>query len=298
MVKMNQERRIPFMKFHGLENDWIVVDRRDLAGSASKAFLARLALRISDRHTGVGADGLIGIFPPRRIGDARVRFFNADGSEAEMSGNGIRCAGAYLRSRPAGLKSPGRKSPMRIETVAGVKSLEVVKEGNGRWIFAVGMGAPILEPAEVPFKAGKSGAPVVQYPLETSHGLFKITVTSMGNPHCTVFVDDFTPDWAAMGREIERHPLFPHRTNVEFVRLLSKTEIEVRFWERGVGPTRSSGTGSCAATVACILNGRTERQVRVKTPAGILRVAWPENGEVTLLGPAERIAMGMFYYRN
>jgi len=323
---------VPFAKFHGLGNDWLVVGAEGLPRSLSKFVPA-----ILDRHKGVGADGLLVVMPPRnKKHDARVRFFNADGSEAEMSGNGIRCAGAFLAEL-----SPARQSFL-IETAAGLKSLQKVKEEKGKWLFRVGMGAPILEPAKIPFKAGDFPAPVKGFPLHTPRGGVRATVTSMGNPHCSIFVKDFESlnvapgfspagnrvgatlvvargrpqgpplqkaagypgsetlryplDWESLGREIETNPLFPNRTNVEFVRVLSRNEIEVRFWERGVGHTMSSGTGSCAAAVASILNGLTERQVRVRTEAGSLQVDWPENGEIILTGPVERIAQGTYNY--
>jgi diaminopimelate epimerase len=309
-------RKFPFAKFHGLGNDFLVVGGKGLPHSLSKFVLA-----ILDRHTGIGADGLLVIMPARnRKHDARLRFFNADGSEAEMSGNGIRCAAAFL----AELSPP--KRTFLIETAAGVKSLEKVEEAKGKWLFRVGMGAPVLEPAKIPFKAGDFPGPVKGFALRTRHGMVHATVTSMGNPHCSIFVNDFVApvprvaapgptapsaadspesetlcypiDWEALGREIETNPLFPNRTNVEFVKVISRKEIAVRFWERGVGHTMSSGTGSCAATVASILNDLTGRQVRVQTQAGSLEVVWPENGEVILTGPVERIAEGTYNYQS
>ena len=195
-------------------------------------------------------------------------------------------------------------------------------EAEGKWLFRVGMGAPVLEPAKIPFEAGDFPPPIKGYPLRTQLGVLPVTVTSMGNPHCSVFVRSFDPPvpraagvgpngvrsgagaagpyglgWESLGREIETNPLFPNRTNVEFVKVISRKEIAVRFWERGVGHTFSSGTGSCAATVASILNGLTKRQVRVRTEAGTLLVAWLENGEIIQTGPVERIAQGTYYYR-
>ncbi len=280
--------KVPFAKFHGLGNDWLVVGAEGLPRSLSKFVPA-----ILDRHTGIGADGLLVVMPPHnKKHAARVRFFNVDGSEAEMSGNGIRCAGAFLAEL-----SPVRQSFL-IETAAGLKSLQKVKGGKGKWLFRVGMGAPVLEPAKIPFKAEDFPPPIKAFPLRTRRGVVQATVTSLGNPHCSIFVKDFSSlDWESLGREIETNPLFPNRTNVEFVNVISRKEIAVRFWERGVGHTLSSGTGSCAATVASILDGRTERQVRVQTEAGSLLVAWPEKGEIVLTGPVERIAQGTYNYR-
>jgi len=278
---------IPFVKYHGLGNDWLVVLASDLPSG-----LSPFARKILDRHTGAGADGLIVVMKSQARGhDARIRFFNADGSEAEMSGNGIRCAGAFLTEHKP------KKLTLEIETLAGLKTLEKGKMREGKWMFRVRMGAPILNPADIPFRPADTAFPLLRFPLKTYRGDLLVTVTSMGNPHCSVFVADFqTVDWMRLGREIEQNDHFPNRTNVEFVRLVSKDEIDVRFWERGVGPTMSSGTGSCAATVAAILNGLTDRHVRVRTQAGILEVGWPQGGEVSLTGPVERVMKGTYYY--
>jgi diaminopimelate epimerase len=280
-------KQIPFIKYHGMENDWLVVLASDLSSN-----LPAFARKILDRHTGAGADGLIAVMKAEaRVHDARIRFFNADGSEAEMSGNGIRCAGAYLSERKP------QKRTLEIETVAGLKTLEKGKSSEGKWMFRVRMGAPILSAAKIPFKPAETASPLLHFPLRTNLGDLPVTVTSMGNPHCSVFVADFkTLDWLRLGREIEQNGHFPNRTNVEFVRLVSKDEIEVRFWERGVGHTKSSGTGSCGATVAAILNGLTDRRVHVRTEAGVLEVAWPEGGEVTLTGPVVRVMSGKYLY--
>ncbi len=297
---------VPFTKLHGLGNDfivtsWTMIDRDSRRNTkitllhsmvGNMRSLARLARAICHRQTGVGADGFLLVMPPRLRGhDARVRFFNADGSEAEMSGNGIRCAAACLREYDP------RKVSLKLETLAGVKELDCLKEERGRWIFRVAMGHPILDPQKIPFRARNISPPVLAYPLSTSQGKQCATITSMGNPHCSLFVPDFEQvDWKAIGRELEVHPHFPNRTNVEFVKVISRREIEVRFWERGVGQTASSGTGSCAAAVASILNGYTGRRVRVKTVAGPLEIDWPEGGSVRLTGPAQRIASGVYEY--
>jgi len=289
---MAKALKVPFAKFHGLGNDFLVV-----RGQSALAPLAAFARAITARHTGLGADGLVVIMPPRgRSNDARARFFNADGSEAEMSGNGIRCAAAFLGGER------GSKRVIRIETGAGVRPVRSVgrlepAKGGTSSVFEVGMGEPILDGPKIPFKAGDFPSPIVGFQLRTERGLLPVTVTSMGNPHCTVLVADFDSfDWPRLGREIERNPLFPRRTNVEFVKLVSKAEIQARFWERGVGQTMSSGTGSCGAVVACILNGLTRRKVRVRTLAGNLEVHWPENSEVTLTGPVEKIAEGVYIH--
>jgi diaminopimelate epimerase len=280
---------INFQKFHGLGNDFIVTRGRGLPRA-----LAPLARAIAERHTGVGADGFLVVVPPaNRKHDARVRFFNADGSEPEMSGNGIRCVGAFL------LAEGRRQRELALETAAGLKILRLVKSQPGRWVFRVSMGAPILEAGRIPFEAGGAPWPIVNYPLQTAHGEVRVTVSSMGNPHCSIFVESFESlAWPTIGNELELDEHFPNRTNVEFVKVLSRRRIEVRFFERGVGKTQSSGTGACGAVVASILNGFTDRRVTVSTLAGKLEVEWPENGQVALTGPVERIAHGVYDYRQ
>jgi diaminopimelate epimerase len=299
---MKKTLRVPFHKLHALGNDFIVwsgtmapTGDEPKSGRLKKRFttalLRKLARAICDRHKGIGADGFLLVQPGRKTdSDAAVRFFNADGSEAEMSGNGIRCVGAVL------MGSGDYKAPLRLRTLAGVKVLETATQQGAQWKFRVRMGHPILAPEAVPFAGTGVSEPVVGYPLATRRGKYRVTVTSMGNPHCSLFVEDFNQiEWPAIGREIEVHPLFPNRTNVEFVRVVSRRQIQVRFWERGVGITASSGTGSCAASVACILNGFASRKVQVKTIAGDLDVEWPEDSEVTLTGPAVKIAEGTYY---
>jgi diaminopimelate epimerase len=315
---------IPFGKLHGLGNDFIVSLGTDVgiarrgANPSSTGRLGRLARAICDRRTGVGADGfLVVLAPQRKENNARIRFFNADGSEAEMSGNGIRCAAAYYLERAGRPLTflPGKGTacrtlpdmpeqrvgqalplPLKLETAAGVKRVRLVKGGRGAWVFRVGMGTPILDPKEIPFSAVEVPAPVVGFLLATSRKTLPVTVTSMGNPHCSTFVQDFDAvDWRAIGSEVENSGMFPKRTNVEFIKVHSRNRVEVRFWERGVGQTASSGTGSCAAVVASVLNGLTDRKVEVCTLAGTLDVTWPRNGEVTLTGPVERIANGVYF---
>jgi diaminopimelate epimerase len=295
---------IPFVKYQAAGNDFIVVSADDIGlepgsqpvdlGPFGRApAFGRMARALLARHTGVGADGLFLLFPPRRHERryAGVRIFNADGSEAEMSGNGIRCAAAWLVETGYGLTRVG------IETAAGLKTVEYTGSRREERFFRVRMGEPDFELKSIPFRARGASAPVVRYPLPTSLGPQQVTVTSMGNPHCSIFVKSFDAlDWRALGREIERHSAFPRRTNVEFVRVITPRQIEVRFWERGVGETASSGTGSSAAAVAAKLNGLTERNVRVTTRGGNLEVNWAESNFVFLTGPVRRVAYGSYEY--
>jgi len=294
--------KIPFAKYEAAGNDFIVVRAEDLPnarslGSAQKGRLADLARAILAQHTGIGADGLFVASPPADSGHhLAVRIFNADGSEAEMSGNGIRCAASWFLDTDKRRGSRRARKNLAIETTAGVKEIEYVGDHRGSRVFRVNMSRPILEPAAIPFSGDVEG-PVIRYSLPLSQRPLEVTVTSMGNPHCSVFVRSFDVlDWRAVGREIERHPLFPNRTNVEFVRVLSRRQIEVRFWERGVGETASSGTGSSAAAVAAALNGLTQRKVRVRTSGGELEVDWTKSGGVFLTGPVRLIGRGYYEY--
>jgi diaminopimelate epimerase len=294
--------KIPFAKYQAAGNDFIVVRAQDLpraggAGPGQTRPFADLARAILARHTGIGADGL---FVASRPADSKhhlaVRIFNADASEAEMSGNGIRCAASwYLDSaKGRGSRMGTRIRNLVIETAAGVKEIEHVGDDRGSRVFRVNMGRPILKPVGIQFAAEDREKPVTEYKLPLSQGPVEVTVTSMGNPHCSVFVHTFDLDWHALGREIERHPLFPNRTNVEFVRVLSRRQIEVRFWERGVGETASSGTGSSAAAVAATLRGLTQRRVKVKTAGGALEVDWTRSGELFLTGPVRLVGSGSY----
>ncbi len=291
---LKRSGRLPFWKFQGVGNDFLVVPAEQ-----APTRVAELARRICHRRLGIGADGLLLVRKLKKGPvPTMVRIINADGSEAEISGNGIRCVGAYLLA----VSRRSSRQPLLIRTLAGTKELIPVEVGQRRWVFRVDMGKPVLDPAKIPFQADRARAPVCGFPLPTSKGTLPVTVTSMGNPHCSVFVEDFDKiDWVSLGEEIERKPHFPRGTNVEFIKVVSKREIQVRYWERGVGVTLSSGTGSCGATVASILNGHTGRRVRVRTLAGTMEVEWREGkGEdedepVYLTGPVELIASGDYW---
>lgn len=282
--------RIPFTKAQGAGNDFLVIE------SAPDVPLPPLETRrrICDRHYGVGADGILFLtVPPGQPGaDADLRIFNSDGGEVEISGNGTRCAAAYLvRTGRCGKR-------FVIRTGAGPKLVQLVAQRENEYEFEMAMGAPVLAPKAIPFAPpGFCPEPVVNFPLPVQSGERRVTVTSMGNPHCSILVEHFDFDWKALGAEIENHPYFPNRTNVEFFRPLSRHEIEVRFWERGVGFTLSSGTGSCGASVAAILNKLADSPVTVQTLAGNLVMRWESEG-VVLRGPAEIICRGEFLGKN
>ncbi len=278
-----------FTKLHGLGNDFLVVAAGP-GGAPEAAPAGDLARRICDRHTGVGADGLIFLSPeagePARSG---FRIFNADGSEAEISGNGLRCAAAFL-AWSGMITSP----KVLFRTAAGERAGEVLSSRGSLFEVRIGLGAPRLASKDIPFDDGQVHERILDYPLSVIRRTFPVTCLSMGNPHCSLFFDALPSrgEWRGLGAEIETHPFFPNRTNVEFVRVAGRDEIEVLFWERGVGETLASGTGSAAAAAASVLKGLTERTVTVRTARGGLKVEWPEGGEILQTGPAEVVFSG------
>jgi diaminopimelate epimerase len=276
-----------FAKAHSLGNDFLIVDPDEGGGIVDVPGLAR---RVCDRHTGVGADGLILIAVEDEVkAFARFRIFNADGSEAEISGNGLRCAAAYFFARK---NISGPKITFR--TITGDRECDRIELAGQPPHIRVEMGPPRFASDDIPFDDGVRHERIMDYPLSIHGKIYPVTVVSMGNPHCSLFLDSFPSrnEWLAIGREVEVHPFFPNRTNVEFIRVLSRSEIEVRFWERGVGETMSSGSGSSAAAVASILRGLTDRKVAVRTPLGSVVVEW-EKGEVFQSAPAELVFEGM-----
>jgi len=278
---------INLAKLHSLGNDFLVVED---AHSLQEENLPEAARRLCDRHTGIGADGLILI----RIIDqnrswVHFRIFNADGSEPEVSGNGLRCAAAYLFHHKKVLGTH-----IKFETNAGERGCELGQRENNRFEIKIEMGIPRFSSRDIPFDDGQEHEQIIDYPLPIGQKVYLITCVSVGNPHCDIFVERFFPariEWHQIGRELENHPFFPRRTNVEFIRVLNRQEIEVLFWERGVGETLSSGSGSCAAAVASILKGLTEKKVKVWTSLGSLVVEW-EKEKVFQTGPAELVFEG------
>jgi diaminopimelate epimerase len=276
-----------FTKLHSLGNDVRVVCPNEELDLLRVGDFAR---RICERHTGVGADGLLLVsFEGPARNEAGFRIFNADGSEAEISGNGLRCAMACLVHHQRVLSSR-----VIFKTPAGNRACEVTGSRGTVYEIKIDMGAPRLRSAEIPFNDGEPHERLIDYPMPINQKVYDITCVSMGNPHCDIFVDRFPAriEWHQIGREIESHPFFPNRTNVEFIRVLNRGEIDVLFWERGVGETLSSGSGSSAAAVAAILKGLTDRTVKVWTSMGALTVEWPQEGEVFQTGPSEVVFEG------
>jgi diaminopimelate epimerase len=271
-----------FIKFEGFGNDYIVFEAGQLAGVED---LNEFVRAVCERHYGAGADGIIVLSPAETLGaDFGARIFNADGSEAELSGNGTRCAAAYLHY--TGLWS---RTELRLLTRTGVKLYSLRETiGRGHYWFDSELGQPRFESSAIPMLTDVPLERVVAYPLAVDGETRPVTALNIGNPHCCIFVEDFAAlDWRRAGRMIESHRQFPERINVTFVRVIDRGNIEVRIWERGVGETFSSGTCSCAAAIASIINGHTERRMVVHTPGGPIEVQWREDGEVVLTGRAD-----------
>ncbi len=283
---------IRFTKMHGLGNDYVFVDLLQ-GGSQDLPFdPAALSREISDRHTGVGGDGLILILPSERA-DFRMRIFNSDGSEGEMCGNGVRCFAKYVYEHGYA-KSPR----FSVETGAGIIVPEVeVGGGSGQdrvQRVKVDMGLPRTRRGEIPM-TGPHEEKVIEAPLEVNGQTVTITAVSMGNPHCVIFVDDASKaDVEGLGPLIEKHPAFPNRTNVEFIQVISQDELIMNVWERGSGVTMACGTGACASVVAAALTGRTGRRAVVHLPGGDLEIDWAEDGHVFMTGPAVEVFNGVY----
>jgi diaminopimelate epimerase len=270
-----------FAKAHGLGNDFILIAEAD-----APADLAAWARRLCDRHRGIGGDGLL--LHAVAADGVRMRLVNADGSLGEISGNGVRCLAALAARR--GWAGPSHA----VHTVVGPRAVEVSPAGPNRYRVVTDLGVPGVGSRDVPVALDPPQPTVIDHLLEAAGRSVRVTATSMGNPHCAVFLDAPADDAlvTSLGPALEGHPFFPRRTNVEFVTVASREEIRVRFWERGVGPTQASGTGSASAVVASILTGRTGRHVRAVCDGGILDVDWPEGGRVRQVGEAEVLFEG------
>ncbi len=256
---------IPFFKATACGNDFLIIDTSSYAGD-----IHAFTRRICERHNGIGADGVEWVLPPNAA-DLRIKLVNADGSDAEISGNGTRCVAAWHCSQHG-------STLVRIETDAGLKTSELISRDGNSFEFRTAMGEPQVDEQ---MAVGLTYDEVKGYPV------------SMGNPHFVMIVDDFSPQWKELAAEIAVHRDFPNGTNVEVVRVLNEHEIDVRIWERGVGETLSSGTGSSASAVAAIYSGRAKSPVRVNTPGGTQTVEW--NSQVYLTGSATLLCRGEFF---
>ncbi|MGH7835831.1 MAG: diaminopimelate epimerase [Candidatus Binatia bacterium] len=266
---------LSFTKMHGCGNDFIMIDCLD----DRVPDLEKVAKRLSHRRFGVGADQLLTI-SPSKIADFKMEIYNADGSQVEMCGNGIRCFAKYVYEH--GLTS---KRELAVETPAGVIRPRIVGDQ-----VEVDMGEPILDGRKIPVNAdGK----ILNHPLEVKGAPHQVTCVSMGNPHCVVYVDDLDRlDLSAIGPSFEHHPFFPKRVNTEFVRILKPDEVRMRVWERGAGETWACGTGACAVTVAGVLTGRTAKKLTLHLMGGDLSVEWRDDNHVYMTGGAEEVFSG------
>ena len=274
---------LKFTKMHGLGNDYVYMD----AINQNIENRAELAKFVSDRHLGIGSDGLI-LICPSEVADFKMQMFNSDGSEAEMCGNGIRCVGKFVYDK--GLTN---KTTISIETLAGIKVLEMQEEQGKIKLVKVDMGEPILEPERIPVKSNEY--PVKNLGLKAADKEFNFTCVSMGNPHAITFIkeDVNTFDICKYGKILECDEAFPNRANIEFVNILDEKTLKMRVWERGAGETLACGTGACGVAVAAILNNYTQRKVTVKLLGGDLEIEWnKEDNHVYMTGPATTVFEG------
>jgi diaminopimelate epimerase len=275
-----------FIKFHGFGNDYIVIEFDQLQGIQN---LGSFAKAICNRHLGAGADGIAVI---ERVydqnADFRVRIFNPDGSEAGLSGNGTRCAAAYVYYQDL-----WSADELRLSTKSGIKRYILRDSSTGQYLFDSELGVPRFDSASIPMLTEPLLDRVVEYSLPVEDEHFKVTALQMGNPNCCIFVNDFHElDWRRVGRAIESHQQFPDRTNVVFIRIIDRQQIELRIWERGVGETTASGTCSCAAAVASMINDKTDRRLTAQMAGGNATIHWRDDGEVVITGTAAVVYSG------
>lgn len=271
-----------FTKMQGIGNDYIYINCFEEKISNP----AELSVRLSDRHFGIGGDGII-LIGPSETADCRMDIYNADGSRAMMCGNGIRCVGKYVYERGI-----AKKETLAIDTMSGVKTLWLDVDDGKVVSITVDMGTPEFCPERIP--VALPGDMVVARELELENETCRITCVSMGNPHCVLFVDDVQAlAIESIGPKLENHPIFPSRANIEFIHVLNENEVEMRVWERGSGETWACGTGACASVAACVLNGKTGREVLVHLKGGDLSIRWDEDsGHIFMQGPAEFVFDG------
>lgn len=276
-----------FTKMHGCGNDYVYVNLFE----EKMKDPAKVSIAVSDRHFGIGSDGLITI-GPSDVADFRMRIYNADGSEAEMCGNGIRCVAKYVYDHKL-----TDQTQISVETGAGIKTLELTVENDKVTLVRVDMGEPILTPSLIPVVA--DGERVVDEPIVVAGKEWRMTCVSMGNPHAVLFVDDVEHfELEKYGPLFERHERFPKRTNTEFVQIVSRSEAIMRVWERGSAETWACGTGTCATVMACILNGCTDDSVLVHLRGGNLRIDYDrKSNHLFMTGPATEVFEGEIFIK-
>jgi diaminopimelate epimerase len=274
---------LEFTKYHGLGNDFLLIDNRET--SEPKVSMAQ-AEKLCDRHFGIGADGVIFALPGQDGTDYTMRIFNSDGSEPEMCGNGIRCMARFV----ADLEKTTELKSYKIHTLAGVITPKLTADG----LITVDMGEPRLLAAEIPTTLAPADQSVVNQFMQVADRDWAVTCVSMGNPHCITFVEDVAAvPLEAIGPQFEHHPAFPKRTNTEFIQVVRSDYLKMRVWERGAGITLACGTGACAALVAAVLTGRSDRRATVELPGGPLVIEWSEaDNRLSMTGPAEKVFVG------
>ncbi len=274
---------IEFTKYHGLGNDFILIDNRS---SSEPIVTPELAIKLCDRNFGIGADGVISVLPGQDHTDYTMQIINSDGSEPEMCGNGIRCLAKFI-AQLEGNKS--NVAQYRIHTLAGVMKPQITTDGGVK----VDMGEPKLLAAEIPTTLCPNDEKVIDQTLEVAGKSWSVTCVSMGNPHCITFVEDVAAvSLEIIGPQFEHHPVFPQRTNTEFIQLIERNYLKMRVWERGAGATLACGTGACAALVAGVLTGKCDRIATVELPGGCLEIEWSSDQRLYMTGPAERVFTG------
>ena len=272
-----------FIKMHGLGNYFVCLDH---FLSSPEINYSEAARRLCHRQLGIGGDGLIVVLPSDKA-DARMRIFNPDGSEPEMCGNGIRCFARYVYDR-----GYVPKETMTVETLAGILTIKLEVKNRKFEAATVCMGKPVLEPKLIPVITDREG-PIIEQEIEVCGHKLLFTPVSMGNPHCVIFVDDFDClEFELLGPALEKHPFFPQKTNVEFVKIENPSELTMKVWERGAGPTLACGTGACASQVAAVLTGRAERKTTIHLPGGDLQIEWGSDNLIYMTGPANYVFQG------
>ena len=275
---------IEFTKYHGLGNDFILIDNRS---SSVLVLTPDQAIELCDRHFGIGADGVIFALPGENGTDYTMRIFNSDGSEPEMCGNGIRCLAGFL----ADLEGESRnQDSYRIHTLGGVMTPQLLSNSQVK----VDMGLPRLLASEIPTNLAPVQEKVISQPLEVAGKTWDVTCVNMGNPHCITFVEDVAAiELETIGPKFEHHPVFPQRINTEFIQVVRRDYLKMRVWERGAGITLACGTGACASLVAGVLTGKCDRTATVELPGGPLQIEWSEvDQRVYMTGPAQRVFTG------
>ncbi len=285
---------LQFAKYHGLGNDFILVDNRHLS---DPCLTPQQAITWCDRHFGIGADGVIFVLPGQEGADYTMRIFNSDGSEPEMCGNGIRCLARFiwaLETQEDPL--PEVANAYKIHTLAGLITPVLQPDG----LVTVDMGLPRLLAKEIPTTLASPEEKVVDHPLEVAGQTWQVTCVSMGNPHCITFVDDVAAvPLETLGPQFEHHPSFPSRINTEFIQVVSPNYIKMRVWERGAGITLACGTGACALVVAAVLNQKCDRATTVELPGGCLQINWSDTDQhLYMTGPAQLVFEGSAHFDN